>query len=203
MEAAIVAEFGALERYEGLLTAGRTDRAIVKDLFTWHNVDADDHTVTRFISSYLSRLPQELAARKGLVLPGVAYLLDTLKARDDVALGLLTGNYREGARLKLGYHGLYEYFDFGGFGDLHLDRDDVAREALAEVHRRFNGSIASDKLWVIGDTPADVRCARAIGAKVIAVATGAYTEDQLRPTNPDYLFPNFANPEPMLALLTR
>jgi phosphoglycolate phosphatase-like HAD superfamily hydrolase len=201
MEAAIVSEFGALERYEGLSTAGRTDRAIMTDLFTYHKVAHDEHAFSRFIAAYLKHLPQQLAARQGMVLPGVAALLDTLAAREDVLLGLLTGNYREGAKLKLGHHRLYDYCQFGGFGDHHQHRDDVAREAFAEVRERLNGSVVAEKVWVIGDTPADVRCARAIGVNAVAVATGMYSATELESTNPDYLFADFSNPEPLLTLL--
>lgn len=89
-------------------------------------------------------------------------------------LGLLTGNVRRGAELKLGHFDLWHYFPAGGFGDAHEDRDDVARSALAAV-----GATADDEVWVIGDTPLDVRCARAVGARVVAVATGWHPLDEL------------------------
>lgn len=201
MEAAIAAEFGTAAPVVGLLTAGRTDRAIAVDLFKFHGVELDEAALRRFITAYLRHLPVELAAREGLVLPGVAAMLETMAGRDDVVLGLLTGNFREGAQAKLGHFGLDRHFAFGGFGDHHHHRDDVAREALAEVHRRMNGSVAMEKVWVIGDTPADVQCARAIGAKVIAVATGSYSPDELELTSPDHLFADFSDPRPVLSLL--
>ena len=119
------------------------------------------------------------------MLPGILQLLQTLRARTDVAIGLLTGNVRAGARVKLGHYGLYEHFAFGGFGDLHFDRDDVAREALAEVRAHLGESIVAERIWVIGDTPLDVRCARAIGANVVAVATGVHSYEQLRESAAD------------------
>jgi phosphoglycolate phosphatase-like HAD superfamily hydrolase len=200
MEAAMRVEFGTSRPVDGLCTAGRTDRAIALDLFRYHEVDIDDNALSRFYAAYLSQLPLHLAERGGLVLPGVTALLEALSERDDVTLGLLTGNYREGARLKLGHFGLHHHFEFGGYGDRHLDRDDVAREALAEVHQRFNGSFDRDRLWVIGDTPADIRCARAIGAKVTAVATGQYSLEELRQNTPDTVFENFADTAPFLEL---
>lgn len=193
MEDAFGLEFGTNRAVEGLVTAGRTDRAIAIDLFKFHGFEFDDASSDRFYQAYLRRLPTHLAERAGLVLPGVESLLETLSQREDVVLGLLTGNFREGAKLKLGHFNLHHHFDFGGFGDRHLDRDDVAREALDAVRERFNGSFDAAKLWVIGDTPADVRCGRAIGAKVLAVATGQFSADHLRGTNPDYLFENFAD----------
>ncbi|HTN77208.1 MAG TPA: HAD hydrolase-like protein [Pirellulaceae bacterium] len=102
-----------------------------------------------------------------------------------MAIGLLTGNVREGAMRKLAHYGLATHFAFGGYGDLHHERDDVAREALAASHTHLGVAVGGDRVWVIGDTPLDVRCARAIGAKVIAVATGAHTVEELQGHAPD------------------
>src|SRR5207244_1852351 len=110
-----------------------------------------------------ARLPDSLNRHNGRVLPGIVALLQTLRSRQDAALGLLTGNVRAGARVKLGHYGLFEHFAFGGFGDLHFDRDDVAREALAETRTHVGAHVPPERIWVIGDTPLDVRCARAIG----------------------------------------
>src|SRR5205085_6726418 len=119
--------------------------------------------------------------------------------REDVAVGLLTGNIRAGARVKLGHFGLFDYFALGGFGDHHFDRDDVAREAWDEIHRRFNGRVAAERVWVIGDTPLDVRCARCIGAKAVAVATGWHSRDELAEHAPDLLLTDLSDPQPLLS----
>jgi phosphoglycolate phosphatase-like HAD superfamily hydrolase len=148
----------------------------------------------------LRHLPEHLSARDGLILPGVAELLEALAARDDVLLGLLTGNFREGARLKLGHYSLFHHFELGGFGDNHHDRDDVAREAIEHVHARLDGSVDLERVWVIGDTPADVRCGRAVGAKIVAVATGTYAHEDLAATDPDHLFEDFEDVESLLSV---
>jgi phosphoglycolate phosphatase-like HAD superfamily hydrolase len=135
------------------------------------------------------------------VLPGILALLETLQKREDIALGLLTGNIRAGARVKLGHYGLFEHFAFGGFGDHHFDRDDVAREALAAVHENVHPQMPTERIWVIGDTPLDVKCARAIGVKVAAVATGVHSVEQLRETAPDVTLANFSDPTPFLDML--
>jgi phosphoglycolate phosphatase-like HAD superfamily hydrolase len=150
------------------------------------------------IAAYLRNLPESLATRGGRVLPGIAALLETLSKRTDVAVGLLTGNVRAGAKVKLGHFGLFEYFAFGGFGDHHLDRDEVAREALAEVEQRFNGKHSSERIWVIGDTPLDIRCARAIGARAVAVATGWHSEEELTQHEPDLLLATLEDPGKLL-----
>ncbi|MEO2090012.1 MAG: HAD hydrolase-like protein, partial [Gemmataceae bacterium] len=101
---------------------------------------------------------------------------------------LLTGNVRRGAAAKLGHFGLWDYFPLGGFGDDHFERDDVARSALAEVQRYTGRSVNPSDVWVIGDTPLYVQCARAIGAKAVAVATGWHPYDELAACRPDAVF---------------
>jgi phosphoglycolate phosphatase len=101
--------------------------------------------------------------------------------------------------LKLGHFGLLECFAFGGFGDDHYERDDVARAALRAASPRHEAS-AGD-VWVIGDTPLDIRCARAIGARVLAVATGVHTSQELADSNPDALLDDLSNTRELLALL--
>ena len=201
MEAALKSEFGATGPLEGLSTAGRTDRAITADLLEYYDLPADARTFERFAAAYFRHLPEHLAACGGLVLSGVGELLETLAGRDDVLVGLLTGNFREGARLKLEHFRLSHHFELGGYGDRHLDRNDVARDALAEVHRRLDGQVRLERVWVIGDTPHDVRCGRAIGAKVVGVATGVVPTEDLAAAGPDHLLPDFADPQPLLRLL--
>lgn len=201
MEAALASEFEAVEPLEGISTAGRTDRAIVADMFRYHGIEPDEDRLQRFMAAYLRHLPDRLTERDGSALPGIPLLLEMLGPREDVLLGLLTGNFQDGARLKLTHFHLDHHFEFGGFGDRHHERDDVAREALDEVHKRCNGSVDPSRVWVIGDTPADIRCARAIGVNVVAVATGVYSAEQLEGAEPDHLFADFADPDPLLNLL--
>jgi phosphoglycolate phosphatase-like HAD superfamily hydrolase len=200
LEAALASEFGITRLIDKLQLSGRTDRAITCDLLRLHALDETPANWQRLIAAYLRHLPHCLATSKGWVLPGIAALLETLARRDDVLLGLLTGNIRAGAKVKLGHFGLYDYFAFGGYGDEHLDRDDVAREALAEVRRQLNGSAAPERIWVVGDTPLDIACARAIGARAVAVATGWHTTAELAAHQPDLLLTDLSDP---MALLER
>jgi phosphoglycolate phosphatase-like HAD superfamily hydrolase len=197
MEAALALEFGIARLVAEVPYSGRTDRAIGADLLRLHGLEASPHTWQRLAAAYLRHLPGSLARHQGRVLPGIAHLLDHLSGREDIVLGLLTGNIREGARLKLGHYNLFHYFVIGGFGDLHLCRDDVAREALAAVHGHLNGTANPDQIWVIGDTPLDIRCARAIGARVAAVATGWHSTEELAAASPDLLLPDLSDPEPL------
>ncbi len=203
LEAALLAEFGIERLADEISLSGRTDRAILADLVRIHRLDSSPETVERLTIAYLYHLPASLAAGRGTVLPGIAHLLDELRTREDVLLGLLTGNIRAGARAKLSHFGLWDYFALGGFGDLHLDRDDVARDAWREVYSHCNGSVRVEDVWVIGDTPLDVRCARAIGARVVAVATGWHSLDELAEHRPDLLLRDLADAGPLLAFLPR
>jgi phosphoglycolate phosphatase-like HAD superfamily hydrolase len=201
METALLAEFGIDRVRAQVPYSGRTDRAIARDLFHFHGIEESPQNWHRFLAHYLRLLPECLHRHQGHVLPGIGALLERLRSRGDVVLGLLTGNVRDGARLKLGHYGLFDYFAFGGFGDQHLDRDHVAREALAAAHEHLNGSADPGRVWVIGDTPLDVRCARAIGARVAAVATGWHSTDELAASEPDLLVESFLDPEPFFSAL--
>jgi phosphoglycolate phosphatase-like HAD superfamily hydrolase len=198
LEAALASEFGIRRISDQLSLSGRTDRAILRDLFRLHGIEDTEDNRLRLFTAYLAHLPRCLATSPGRVLPGIAALLGMLHGRQDVALGLLTGNIRAGARAKLGHYRLDTYFAFGGYGDDHLDRDDVAREALAEVHRRYNDDVQPERIWVIGDTPLDIRCARAIGARAVAVCTGWHSRDELAGHAPDLLLDDLADAAPLL-----
>lgn len=201
MEQALAEAFGVTRPTEGISAAGRTDRAIIRDLFAFHDIEETVEIWESFQATYLKHLAQVLPQLDGRVLPGVEPLLESLAERSDVVLGLLTGNLARGAELKLRHYDLYHYFVGGGFGDEHHDRDDVARAARRVIEEHRNSDIDDDRLWVIGDTPHDVRCGRAIGARVAAVATGSFSLDELRQTQPDQLYEDLSDPRPLLEVL--
>lgn len=201
LEAALASAFGIPRLMAKLELSGRTDRAIVRDLFCLHEIEESPESLHRLLDAYLRHLPDCLARIQGHVLPGITGFLEHLGSRGDVAIGLLTGNIRAGAQLKLEHYALMRHFAFGGFGDHHHDRDDVAREALTEVHRLHNGRITPERIWVIGDTPHDVRCARCIGARAVAVATGWHSLDELTACCPDLALKDLSDPGPLMALL--
>ena len=187
---------------ENIPMAGRTDKAITGDVFRYYDLDLAESNLNRFIAGYFERLPQHLQQLDGAVLPGVRDLLNKLTLQDDVVLGLLTGNYLGGATIKLEHFEIDHHFLFGGFGDQHHLRDDVAREALAEVYRRYpQEDVQPNDVWVIGDTPADVQCGRAIGANVIAVGTGFCERDDLIASSPDHFFEDFSAVDDFVKLL--
>ncbi len=182
MEAALRTAFGVTEIRDEVPFSGRTDPAIGRDLLAVHGLDPTPENYDKLREAYLSHLGPSLLANGGEVLPGVVDLLKRLHGKR--RMGLLTGNVRAGAMHKLSHFGLWDYFAFGGFGDIHHDRDDVARSALSALKDHSSDYRPAD-VWVIGDTPLDVKCARAIGAKVVAVATGWHSLDELHASEPD------------------
>ena len=157
MERALTEEFKVDRAFDGVTTAGRTDRGIANEIFARYDLEDSDDQRERFRQAYLERLPGSLEDSPGLLLPAVRELLDTLAAMDNIVLGLLTGNYAEGAWTKLRHYRLDHYFAFGGFGDHHADRDDVARNAAnaAIDHLDYEPDLAA--ACVVGDTPADIQ----------------------------------------------
>ena len=195
MELALVEEFQIQFPFEDVLTAGRTDCGIADEIFAKYQLTDSPDERLRFMHSYLNRLPECLKTLPGALLPGVRELLEYFHNRPDVHLSLLTGNYAEGAWIKLRHFEIDHFFQSGGYGDDHPHRDDVARLALSNVSSHFQRSVRGEDACVIGDTPADIRCARAINARAAAVATGVYTRDQLSPHAPDHLFDDLSDTE--------
>ena len=174
-------------RTEPLQLHGRTDRGILTDLFGRMGKSLNDEDFSRFINAYLRELEQNLESHPAVVLPGVAAAIEWLQNHPHAALGLLTGNVERGARIKLRSVGMEQTFAFGGFGDRHPNRDDVAREAMASAVRHLGPQFCSRSILVIGDTVHDVTCGKAIGAKVLAVETGGVDSTTLRNSGADWV----------------
>lgn len=182
--------------------SGRTDHSIISDFFSAVSLDVNEHR-QRFCVRYCQLLKPMLAKTSGVVLPGVVELLDSLQANSEVTLGLLTGNLHEAADLKLKHYGLSHYFSFGGFGDHHSNRNDVAAVACDEAWKHLGQRFRDDLVWVIGDTVNDVLCARSVDANVIAVETGGGTPEQLRAAEPDVQYSRLPDPQQFLNDLLR
>jgi phosphoglycolate phosphatase len=177
--------YGQPRALDGVAVAGRCDRVIVMDAMRGFGLDATGDEIRRLRDTYFEALSEEIGrpvAEPSGVLPGVLALLDALDRRPDVAVALLTGNFAGGARIKLGHFGLWSRFRFGAFGDDHEDRRELVPVALTLA--RAEGIAIADlqRVVVVGDTPLDVDCAQAHGARALAVATGLYDEGALRAT---------------------
>ena len=185
MESALRSAFGVRDIFDTVAYSGRTDVAIAFDLLAAHGLPTGDADQILLRETYLRELPEFLRTSVGEILPGISGLLERLGGTPDVVQGLLTGNVRRGAQAKLGHFGLWDYFGPGGFGDRQTDRSEVAREALESVAAHLGTRPDPADIWVVGDTPHDVSCARAIGANVLAVATGWHTLAELEACRAD------------------
>jgi phosphoglycolate phosphatase-like HAD superfamily hydrolase len=171
---------------EKFRVAGLTDFQIAVRTFELLGVEADDDMLRRMVRRYEELLPQSLPLKKGYVLPNVREILDRLEARSDVRSYLLTGNTRGGARAKLTHYDLFKYFPDGAFAEDASDRSVIAARAL-ELARRA-GPVLDHAVFVVGDTPHDIHCANAIGARTVAVATGGYSLAELESHHPWRVF---------------
>jgi phosphoglycolate phosphatase len=198
MERALRTEFGVGEFLDRVAYSGRTDPSISHDLLALHGLEPSAANIKRLKTAYLGHLPSALRSFDGIVLPGVRALLDRLHATEHIALGLLTGNVREGAHRKLTHFDLWQYFPFGAFADDIHERDDIARSALPEIKRHLGREIHPESIWVIGDTPLDVKCARAIGARAVAVATGWHSIGELTRAGADHVLADLNEPSELL-----
>ncbi len=187
---------------EGITFAGRSDRAIAQEIMHRSGIEPSVVNWQRFYTDYCGRIADVLAVNSGTVLPGVVELLDQLAADPHAALGLLTGNTDFGAQAKIAAYGLTGRFAFGGYGDERTDRDDIAADARQAAASYVATNNSKDPLcgtMVIGDTPADVRCGRSIGAFVVAVATGGSTLEELEVCKPDLLLDDLTDNVALLA----
>jgi len=166
---------------------GRTDTSLVREYLRHHGLEETGAEMGRFLDAYLGLLDGMLAEHAGETCPGVWEFIEGCRRLErPPLLGLLTGNVRRGAELKLRAHGLWEVCETGGYGDDHEDRDEVAAGALRRVVERRGRPVRPEDVLVVGDTPRDIQCARAIGAKVLAVATGAFGVEELAAHGPDW-----------------
>lgn len=187
--------YGVTGAFAGIEVAGRTDGAILRECYLRQALHAAHELAPEFLrfqALYLDELARTLAAEGGCeVLPGVLPLLDALAARGDVVLGLGTGNYRAAAEIKLTHAGLWQRFLDGGFADDSDDRPAVIAAGLQRLCERFDG--VPTQIWVVGDSPHDVTAAKVNGLKVLAVATGHATVEELLAVGADVALPDLSD----------
>ena len=189
---------------DGIPVAGRTDWIILHDALKRIGRDMDEALFAALRDRYIERLPEEMKLPgRGFngVMPGIRGLLDALHARDDVYLGLLTGNFERGARVKLEHFDLWRYFRCGAFGDDSPDRNALVPIALRRAEGCGIPAIPPSDVLVVGDTPHDVACALASGAVPVGVATGSTTVEQLRASGAGIVFKDLSDTGEFLRLL--
>ena len=196
-------EFNAVDGFERMKFAGRTDVSLVREFFSFHDIPPTPENFSRFFERYVFWLDHILHETSGIVCPGVFDFIHALKALPEPpVLGLLTGNVRLGAEIKLRRFGLWEIFETGGFADDHEERDHIAAIARERGQRLTKRQLEDHEVLVIGDTPLDIRCARAIRAKVLVVATGGATLTELKQHGPDWAVENLTGIRPEALLET-
>ena len=187
--------FAVSNALDGLPIAGRTDSWIVASAAAAHGLPCDAHTVERLRAAYVRCLAIEIlkpGRRKG-VMPGVRQLLQALSSRDDGYVALLTGNFEEGARVKLEYFDLWRYFRCGAFGDDAPERNALLSRALARVQACGGPAVDPGDVVIVGDTPLDVAVALAGGNRSVAVATGGYDVKTLRASGADVVLSDLSD----------
>jgi phosphoglycolate phosphatase len=202
MQRALATVFGSsgdpAYRYDG-----KTDKQIVRDTMRLegHSDERIDAGMERLIDLYVVGLQEGVKSGKFKVrpLPGVLDILDALEEREDVVLGLLTGNIAPGARIKLRAAGIDpNRFRVNAFGSDHEHRPELPAIAQRRASETLGLNIAGEKLVVIGDTPADIECGRSLGARAIGVASGHYTVPQLLAHKPYAALESLADTEKVL-----
>ena len=190
-ERAFATEFNLRDGVERLSFAGRTDVSLVREFFRLHSVAATPENFERFFDSYVFWLDHFMDKLGGSTMPGVEQLIRELQTLPEAPLlGLLTGNVQLGAEIKLRHYRLWENFKFGAFGNDHENRNQLALIARQRGARRWGRDLEGQEILVIGDTTLDIACAKAIDAKMLAVASGGHSLAQLQSHQPTWAVEN-------------
>lgn len=204
IERAFFVRFGRTDACASFRFDGMTDRAIVRGGLKALGVPDTQEEIDRLLEVYVAVLQEEVAAAdpaRYRVHPGMQQALDLAAARQGMAIGLGTGNIREGAVIKLRRVGIDERFAFGGFGCDHEDRAELIRTGALRGAGRLGARLADCRVVIIGDTPKDVAAAQAIGAESLGVGTGSFTPAQLLAAGATFAFSDLAAEGAIEALL--
>ena len=195
--------WGMANALQGVPLSGRTDvlilqEALQRQRLAWTAAEIDQFK-ERYFLHLAADMQQPRPARR--LMPGFPELLEHLRKMKHVHLGLLTGNWHKSAEIKLAHFGLWKYFEFGAYADDESDRNKLVPHAIRRAQELYGTTVARDRVYVIGDTPRDIECARPHSATAVAVATGEYSAEELRRHEPDFLFEDFSQVEAVLEIL--
>lgn len=204
MEEAFAQVFGPENGLKDIEMMGRTDPSILKEVLQNHNLVWSPTKELEFKETYFKILEKNIDSPKPgkRLCPGILELLTALNERTDIALGLLTGNWRYGSYLKLKHFNIDNFFSIGAFSDDSEDRNQLVPFAVERFKKEYDQSLTSKDIFVIGDTPKDIACARPHGAHSVAVATGFHNLESLEAANPDFLFENFEETDKIIKIFT-
>jgi phosphoglycolate phosphatase-like HAD superfamily hydrolase len=199
--------FGTCGRLDQVDFAGKTDLAIYREAlevegFTIEMIQDRVPDIETGMAEVLARMATDGAVFE--VCAGVRELLDTLSTDDRFITSLLTGNLAKLAEAKLRLAGIWEYFRCcGAFGDDHPERDHLPAIAADRFSRQLGQQLSPDRFVIIGDTPRDISCARYFGARVLAVASGRHSVQDLESLGPDAVLPALSDTSKVVELLER
>jgi phosphoglycolate phosphatase-like HAD superfamily hydrolase len=194
---AVQDHFGLQDDLLDIAFTGRIEPLILADILRKHGRSFAAEEEARYWDSVFDHMRRLMRPGRGRLMPGIPALLERIAEEPGWILGLLTGNMTQMARIKLGHFGLDGRFAFGGFGEMAPDRDVLARALVARLGREYG--LPPRRCIVVGDTPHDIACARAAGARVVAVATGTSPRPELEVLGPDLMLDDLAGADEVLA----
>jgi len=194
------AVYGTAGPIEDIPFAGRTDLQNFYALLEAAGLSEEEIEagLPRVLQMYPQHLQEVIGGYRVRVCPGVEELLERLAARPELEVALLTGNLKAAAWIKLRAAGLERFFQWGAFGSDARNRTDLPAVAVKRAYRRTGRLFVGKEIVVVGDTPADIKCGRALDVRSIAVATGPYSLEDLRAWDPDFAFQDFTDAEAVL-----
>lgn len=193
LQRALKEVFGVAGSFEGIDFAGRTDPLIMRQIFARYGIEPTAGNIARFTDGYIEVLPSVLGESDSRILPGAAELIREAAGHPGVVQGLLTGNFQRGAKVKLGHHGLWDFFPIGAFADDSEVRNELGPYAVRRARGHWGMEFPGERVWIVGDTPHDIACARAFGGRALAVATGRSGSADLLGHGPDAVLENLAD----------
>lgn len=189
--------------YELKVFVGSTDRVILRSFIEGSGVQVDniEATIDRVLTKYLQYLKEKMNLPNYVkILPGVEKLLNLIRNDEKIFIGLLTGNIKQGAFSKLNLANLWDYFPVGAFGDDAVDRNELPPIAVQRAVDFFKTEFKNENIWIIGDSPKDIICARTNNLRSLAVATGWHKIDELSQLQPDVVLPHLRDAENVMKI---
>jgi phosphoglycolate phosphatase len=182
---------------------GRTDTSIIRDALEDNNLPFSREAELEFRELYYKLIVSEIEVpnQNKFLMPGIKELLAELEKRVGIYLGLLTGNWENSGRTKLGHFEIEKYFSFGAFADDSENRNELLPYAVKRFEKKYNRSPKPEQVYVIGDTPSDINCAKPHNAISVAVGAAKYSVEELSEYKPDFLFENLADVESVLEVI--
>lgn len=182
--------FPAFQKGNEVPFNGMTDPLIVQSILAVndHLIEMDDPIINIILDDFISELKEFVNLENPpTVFPGVKSLLESLSKMENIFLGLVTGNVIAGAQIKLEAVDLFHYFEVGAFGSDHWNRNELPPIAIMRAEKSFKRSFIPENIWIIGDSPKDVECAKTNNLKCLAVETGEVSKNILHASGADFV----------------